>query len=79
MPTYFETIDAGLIRYLVDTSIINKPRENNLKDTQSWSNNSLIKIFFKVKENMKEAMPENIKNIKDFVNDLRQQPSLVIN
>ncbi|CDW88491.1 arginyl-trna--protein transferase 1 [Stylonychia lemnae] len=75
----FEGISEQQYQELVKFSIINKSKDKQLKDTLSWSTNTLIKLFFQIKADKKDKMPHNLKSIKDFVNELRLINQLVFN
>lgn len=70
-------LSDDIVKSIIEQSIINKPREKELKDTKSWSANTLIKLFFKVKEVKKESM--QLKNPKEFVEVLKKCDKLVFN
>ena len=73
-----ENITEEIITNLVETSMISKPRDKELKDTASWSSNIMIKLFFKVKELSAEKEFYATKNIKYLVEILKQNQSEIV-
>ena len=66
------------IDQIVEGSIINQPKQKDLKGTKSWSCNTLIKLFFKVKETMKvKKLP--FENIKLLVEAIKSSDQISVN
>lgn len=66
------------VTQIAATSIISKPREKVLIETNSWSTNSLIKLYFKLKELLK-LNEELLKGgVKSLVQILRDPSNLII-
>eukprot|EP00347_Sterkiella_histriomuscorum_P012879 403366869 len=72
-PELFTSFTNEQLQTLLQTSIISKPRDKKLKDTQSFSTNFLIKIFYKLKEEKNEFIVQQSQNIKEFVKLLKKK------
>ena len=66
-----------MIKEIVKSSIITKPKDKKLKETKSWSTNLLIRIFYKIKEALKQERKEW--NIKEFIEGLKKEEQLFLN
>ena len=79
MGDIMSAIDESVLSQLIMASIINKPRDKQLKDTQSFSTNTFIKIYYLLKELNNDSFAEGYKNVKEFVNYLRENKDLLVN